>query len=90
MEERGVPMIELDTGGLHATFGAVDAHKDVGAPLAMDPGTAGKVVKACQDAVKIPIIFKTTPQCVNSALIALAIQKAGGRAISGNNSFYGT
>ena len=90
MEERGVPMIELDTGGPHATFGAVDAHKNVGAPLALDPATAAKVTKACVEAVKIPIIFKTTPQCVNTAQVALAIKEAGGQAISGNNSFYAT
>ena len=34
MEAAGVKMVELDTGGPHATFGAVAAQKDVGAPLA--------------------------------------------------------
>jgi len=89
LEERGCKMIELDTGGPHATFGAIEAHKDVGAPLALDPDTAYKVTKACVDAVNIPIMFKTTPQCVNAALVALAIQNGGGHAISGNNAFYG-
>ena len=89
LQERGVEIIELDTGGPHATFGAVDAHKDCGAPLALDPDTAYKVTKACVEIAKVPIIFKTTPQCVNAAALALAIQKAGGHAISGNNAFYG-
>lgn len=89
LQDRGVEIIELDTGGPHATFGAVDAHKDCGAPLALDPDVAYKVTKACVDIAKVPIIFKTTPQCVNAAALALAIQKAGGHAISGNNSFYG-
>jgi len=89
MEKAGVKMVELDTGGPHATFGAVDAHKDVGAPLAMDPETAYKVTKACVDAVKIPIMFKMTPQCVNMAGVALAVEKAGAAAISANNAFYG-
>jgi len=89
LAERGCKLIELDTGGPHATFGAIDAHKDVGAPLALDPDTAFKVTKACVDAVDIPIIFKTTPQCVNAAAVAVAIRNAGGHAISGNNAFYG-
>lgn len=89
MESAGVKMVELDTGGPHATFGAVDAHKDVGAPLAMDPDTAYKVTKACVDAVDIPIIFKMTPQCVNMAAVAMAVEKAGAAAISANNAFYG-
>jgi dihydropyrimidine dehydrogenase (NAD+) subunit PreA len=90
MENMGCDMIELDTGGPHATFGAVAAHKDVGAPLAMDPDTAYKVTKACVDAVKIPIIFKMTPQCVNMAALALAVERAGAAGISANNAFYGT
>jgi len=89
MEQRGVKAVELDTGGPHATFGAVDAQKAVGAPLAMDPDTAYQVTKACVEAVKIPIIFKMTPQCVNMAAVALAVEKAGAAAISANNAFYG-
>jgi len=90
MEAAGVPMIELDTGGPHATFGAKAEHINVGAPLAMDPDTAYRVTKACVDAVKIPIIFKMTPQCVNMAGVALAVERAGAAAISANNAFYGT
>jgi len=82
-------MVELDTGGPHATFGAVDAQKDVGAPLAMDPNTAYKVTKACVEAVNIPIMFKMTPQCVNMASVAMAVERAGAAAISANNAFYG-
>jgi dihydropyrimidine dehydrogenase (NAD+) subunit PreA len=89
MQQAGVKIVELDTGGPHATFGAVDAHKAVGAPLAMDPETAYRVTKACVDAVDIPIIFKMTPQCVNMAAVALAVEKAGAAAISANNAFYG-
>lgn len=89
MESAGVKMVELDTGGPHATFGAVDGQKDVGAPLAMDPDTAYKVTKACVEAVNIPIMFKMTPQCVNMAGVALAVERAGAAAISANNSFYG-
>jgi len=91
MENLGADMIELDTGGPHATFGAAaTANKDVGAPLAMDPDTAYKVTKACVESVKIPIIFKMTPQCVNMAGVALAVEKGGAAAISANNAFYGT
>ena len=89
MEDAGVKMVELDTGGPHATFGAVDAQKDVGAPLAMDPDTAYKVTKACVDAVNIPIMFKMTPQCINMAGVAMAVERAGAAAISANNAFYG-
>ncbi len=89
MEAAGVPMVELDTGGPHATFGAKAAHKNVGAPLAMDPETAYAVTKACVDAVRIPVIFKMTPQCVNMAGVAMAVEKAGAAAISANNAFYG-
>ncbi len=89
MESAGVNCIELDTGGPHPTFGAVAAHKDVGAPLAMDPDTAYAVTKACVEAVNVPIIFKMTPQCVNMAGVALAVENAGAAAISANNAFYG-
>jgi dihydropyrimidine dehydrogenase (NAD+) subunit PreA len=89
MEAAGVKAVELDTGGPHATFGAVDAQKAVGAPLAMDPETAYRVTRACVEAVKIPIIFKMTPQCVNMAAVALAVERAGAAAISANNAFYG-
>jgi dihydropyrimidine dehydrogenase (NAD+) subunit PreA len=89
MAAAGVKAVELDTGGPHATFGAVDAQKAVGAPLAMDPDTAYRVTKACVDAVSIPIIFKMTPQCVNMAGVALAVEHAGAAAISANNAFYG-
>lgn len=90
MEQLGCDAVELDTGGPHATFGAVESEKDCGAPLAMDPEKAYAVAKACVESVKIPIIFKCTPQCVNQAAVALAIQKAGAHAISANNSLYGT
>ncbi len=89
MEAAGVKMVELDTGGPHATFGAIDVQKDVGAPLAMDPDTAYKVTKACVEAVNIPIMFKMTPQCVNMAGVAMAVERAGAAAISANNAFYG-
>ncbi|MDQ1335133.1 MAG: 4Fe-4S binding protein [Thermodesulfobacteriota bacterium] len=89
MEAAGVRMVELDTGGPHATFGAVNAQKEVGAPLAMDPKTAYQVTKACVEAVNIPIMFKMTPQCVNMAGVAMAVERAGAAAISANNSFYG-
>ena len=89
MEAAGVKMVELDTGGPHATFGAVDAQKDVGAPLAMDPDTAYKVTRACVEAINIPIMFKMTPQCVNMAGVAMAVERAGAAAISANNAFYG-
>jgi dihydropyrimidine dehydrogenase (NAD+) subunit PreA len=89
MAAAGVKMVELDTGGPHATFGAVDAHKEVGAPLAMDPETAYRVTRACVAAVDIPIMFKMTPQCINMAGVALAVERAGAAAISANNAFYG-
>jgi len=89
MEAAGVKMVELNTGGPHATFGAVDAQREVGAPLSMDPDTAFALTKACVDAVGIPIIFKMTPQCVNMASVALAVERAGAAAISANNAFYG-
>ena len=89
MEAAGVKAVELDTGGPHATFGAVAAQKDVGAQLAMDPDIAYRVTKACVDAVDLPIVFKMTPQCVNMAGVAMAVEKAGAAAISANNAFYG-
>lgn len=89
-EALGAKVIELDTGGPHATFGAVEAQKECGAPLAMDPLKAAAVTKACVDAVKVPIIFKMTPQCTSTALVAMAVEKAGAAAISANNAFYGT
>lgn len=90
MEKAGADIIELDTGGPHATFGAEAKHKDVGAPLAIDPDKAYKVAKACVEAVDVPIMFKMTPQCVNMAELALAVESAGVHAISANNAFYGT
>lgn len=90
MENMGADMIELDTGGPHATFGAIETQLDVGAPLAMDPVKATEVTKACVEAVKIPIIFKCTPQCVEQAALAIAVKKAGASAITANNAFYGT
>lgn len=89
MERLGVDMIELDTGGPHATFGAIKTHRDVGAPLALDTAKAGVITKACIDAVKIPIMFKMTPQCVNMAEMALVVSKAGVAAISAHNALYG-
>lgn len=89
MAAAGVAAVELDTGGPHATFGAVAAQKDVGAPLALDPDTAYRVTRACVRAVDIPVIFKMTPQCVNMAAVALAVERAGAAAISANNAFYG-
>lgn len=87
MQRAGVKVVELDTGGPHATFGPIDAQKAVGAPLAMDPDTAYRVTKACTGAVDIPIVFKMTPQCVSMAAVALAVEKAGAAAISANNAF---
>ena len=89
MEKAGVKIIELDTGGPHATFGADISQKDVGAPLALDADTAYKVTKACVESVNVPIIFKMTPQAINTAEIALAVEEAGAGAISANNAFYG-
>lgn len=90
MEDLGADIIELDTGGPHATFGAEVKHKDVGAPLAIDAEKAYKVGKACVESVDVPIMFKMTPQCVNMAELALAVEKSGCHAISANNAFYGT
>ena len=90
MESIGVDMIELDTGGPHATFGAVEAQKDVGAPLALDTEKASIIAKACAKAVNIPVMFKMTPQCINMAEMAIAVSKAGIGAISANNALYGT
>lgn len=90
VENMGADMIELDTGGPHATFGAVPEHADVGAPLAIDPEKAYKVTKACVDAVNIPIIFKATPQCINQAALSIAVKNAGASGITANNAFYGT
>ena len=89
MAAAGVEAIELDTGGPHATFGAVAAHHAVGAPLALDPETAYRVTLECAKAVDVPIIFKMTPQCVNMAEVSLAVERAGAAAISANNAFYG-
>jgi len=86
----GCDMIEIDTGGPHATFGASEAHKDCGAPLALDPVKAAAITKACVESCNVPIIFKMTPQCTNSAAVALAVEAAGAGAISANNAFYGT
>jgi len=90
MENMGVDMIELDTGGPHATFGAVEDQKDVGAPLALDTEKAIIIAKACSDAVNIPVMFKMTPQCINMAEMATAVSETGIGAISANNAFYGT
>lgn len=89
MESAGVRMVELDTGGPHATFGAAEAQKSVGAPLALDPETAYRLTRGCVEAVKIPLIFKMTPQCVDMAAVALAVERAGAAAISANNALYG-
>jgi dihydropyrimidine dehydrogenase (NAD+) subunit PreA len=89
MVAAGVPIIELDTGGPHATFGAVDAQKQVGAPLALDADTAYALTRACVEAVDVPLVFKMTPQCVNMAGVAAAVERAGVAAISANNAFYG-
>lgn len=75
MVAAGVKIIELDTGGPHATFGSILEQKDVGAPLAMDPDTAYGVTKACVDAVDVPIIFKMTPQSVNAQGSPLPLKK---------------
>jgi dihydropyrimidine dehydrogenase (NAD+) subunit PreA len=90
MVRMGAKVIELDTGGPHATFGAVESQKDVGAPLALDPQTAYNLTKAVVEAINVPIIFKMTPQCVCTAELALAVERAGAAAISANNAFYGT
>ena len=90
MESIGVDAIELDTGGPHATFGAVKSQLDCGAPQAMDPEKSGAIVKMCAEAVDIPVIFKATPQCVNQAAVSHAVVEAGAAAITANNTFYGT
>ena len=89
MEALGVDAIELDTGGPHATFGAVASQLDVGAPLAMDPQKVLHIGKICSEATKLPIIYKCTPQCVNQAAVALAVKESGCAAITANNAFYG-
>ena len=90
MESLGCDAVELDTGGPHATFGAVESQTDCGAPQAMDPATVEKIGKAAADSVKIPVIYKCTPQCINQAAVALAIEKSGCKGLTANNSFYGT
>ena len=82
MESIGVDAIELDTGGPHATFGAVKSQLDCGAPQAMDPEKSGAIVKMCAEAVDIPVIFKATPQCVNQAAVSHAVVEAGAAAIT--------
>ena len=83
MEAIGVDAIELDTGGPHATFGAVESEIDCGAPQAMDPVKASTITKACVGAVDIPVLFKATPQCVDQALISHTVKNAGA---AGRNS----
>ena len=90
MESIGVDAIELDTGGPHATFGAIASQLDVGAPLAMNPDKARNIGRITSNAVKVPIIYKCTPQCVEQAKVAMAIKESGCAAITANNSFYGT
>ena len=90
MEQVGVDAIELDTGGPHATFGATVEQAECGAPLAMDPDKAYAVGKAAAESVKVPVIFKCTPQCVDQAVVSLAIKRSGCAAITANNAFYGT
>ncbi len=90
MEAIGADMVELDTGGPHATFGAVLEEAECGAPLAMNPQKAYSVAKACSEAVKIPVIYKVTPQCVNQAAVSTASKEGGCAAITANNSLYGT
>ncbi|MBQ6582497.1 MAG: 4Fe-4S binding protein [Mogibacterium sp.] len=90
MESIGVDAIELDTGGPHATFGATVEEADCGAPQAMDPVKAYACGKAAVDAVKVPVIFKCTPQCVDQAIVSKAIARSGCAGITANNAFYGT
>ena len=90
MESIGVDAIELDTGGPHATFGAEEAQQDCGAPQAMDPAKASQITRICANATDLPVIFKATPQCVNQALVSIAVKEAGAAAITANNAFYGT
>ena len=90
MESIGVDAIELDTGGPHATFGAVVTEADCGAPQAMDPAKSAALTKACAEAVNVPIVYKMTPQCVAQAPVSLAVRDAGAGAITANNAFYGT
>lgn len=90
LESIGVDAIELDTGGPHATFGAVESEIDCGAPQAMDPEKSGAIVKMCTEAVDVPIIFKATPQCVNQAAVSHSVVRNGAAAITANNTFYGT
>jgi len=90
MERIGVDAVELDTGGPHATFGAVPEEVECGAPLAMDPVKTHELSKACSEAVKIPVLYKCTPQAVNQAQIAMAIKEGGAAGLTANNSLYGT
>ena len=41
-------------------------------------------------AVKIPVIYKVTPQCVNQAAVSTAVKEGGCAAITANNALYGT
>jgi len=89
MEALGCAAVELDTGGPHATFGAIAEHADVGAPLAMNPEKAYRIAKECVEAVNIPILYKMTPQCVEQAKVTMAVHRAGCHGITANNAFYG-
>jgi dihydropyrimidine dehydrogenase (NAD+) subunit PreA len=86
----GVDMLELNTGGPHATFGADAGAQNVGAIISLNPELAAKIVKAVIDAVPgTPVMVKMTPQNTNTGALALALEKIGTHAISANNAFYG-
>lgn len=90
MEKIGVDAVELDTGGPHATFGAVLEEAECGAPLAMNPELTEELSRRCSEAVNIPVLYKCTPQAVNQNEIAVAIKKGGAAGLTANNSLYGT
>jgi len=87
----GVDMLELNTGGPHATFGADAGAQNVGAVISLNPELAARIVKAVIDAVPgVPVMVKMTPQNPYTGALALALEKVGTHAISANNAFYGT
>lgn len=87
-EALGAEMLELNLGGPHATFGAEESAKEVGAPIGLEPNKAYRVTKAAVDAVSIPVACKMTP-ISNISAVSLACEQAGASAISANNSCYG-
>jgi dihydropyrimidine dehydrogenase (NAD+) subunit PreA len=87
-EAIGAEMLELNLGGPHATFGAEESARDVGAPIGLDPEKAYNITNAVVKVASIPVICKMTPVSSISE-VALACESAGAAAISANNSCYG-